>query len=249
MKREFVKTANHLRFETAIKLREQRGAAESGLVVVHGRAGEGKTRTLHNWASARRGVMITAYPGITPNQALRAIAEVLKISTKGNWQSVMEERIAAEELPLVVDEAGFALSDGAACLERLRTITDKSGTLLVMAVMQSHMGRLRQHDQITSRATLCEFLPSTPDDVGAACAQLAEVQMAPDLVQRIHAESEGRMRLVLDAITLVEFQARAHGATTMALADMKGMRLCQDFDAALAAGMRGSRHRATRRGA
>lgn len=243
MKKEFVATANHQRFEAAIKLRERRGASESGLVVVHGRAGEGKTRTLHNWASAQRGVMITAYPGITPTRAMRELAAKLKIATVGDWQGAVEERIAAEELPLVVDEAGFALADGAACLERLRTITDKSTTLLVMAVMQSSMSRLRQYDQITSRATLCEFLPSTVDDIAATCAQLCDVRMDADLVKRIHHESEGRMRLVLDAIAVVEAVARADSRNAMALADMKGMRLCQDFDAALTAGHRGARQR------
>lgn len=243
MKKEFVATANHQRFETAIKLRSKRAASESGLVVVHGRAGEGKTRTLHNWASANRGVMITAYPGMTPTRALREIAAKLKVVTTGDWQGVIDQRIAFEQLPLVVDEAGFALADGAATLERLRTITDKGSTMLVMAVMQSDMSRLRQYEQITSRATLCEFLPSTVDDIAATCAQLSDVRMDADLVKRIHHESEGRMRLVLDAIAVVEAVALADNRSAMALADMKGMRLCQDFDAALSAGQRSARQR------
>ena len=130
MKREFVKTDNARRFATAIQLREARGAAESGLVVVHGRAGEGKTRTLHNWASTRDAVMLTAYPGWTPHRMMCELDERMSVVTRGNWQATIAEQIAEGEKPLVVDEAGFALADGAACLERLRTITDKSGRTL-----------------------------------------------------------------------------------------------------------------------
>lgn len=253
MKREFVKTANAQRFATAIALREARGAAESGLVVVHGRAGEGKTRTLHNWASTRgsgdrAAVMLTAYPDWTPHRMMGELAALMGIVQRGNWQAAVGEQIAEFEKPVVVDEAGFALANNAACLERLRAITDKSGTLLVLALMQRDMARLQQHDQITSRATLCAFATSTADDVAAACAQLADVQIEADLAQRIHHESQGRMRQVLDAINLVEHVARttAGGKQRMALADMSGLRLCQDF-ADVASG--GSRPRAGRRGA
>lgn len=239
MKKEFVRTENHRRFETAVKLREQRGAAESGLIVVHGRAGEGKTRTLHNWASARRAVMVTGYPGITPRRVMLDIAERLHISPRGQWEKAVEEAIAAEELPLVVDESGFALAEGAATIERLRTITDKSGTLLVLALMQPDMARLRRHDQITSRATLCEFLPSGVEDVEAACAQLSELQISAELARRIHSESEGRMRLVVNAIQMVEHMATAGHKTTMGLEDIQGMRLCQDFPSVTAAARRG----------
>ena len=175
MKKEFVRTENDKRFRTALAQKESRGAAESGLIVVHGRAGEGKTRTLHNWASGCGAVMLTANPSWTVRRMMVELAEQFQIVIKGPWEAVLESRIAAEEIHLVVDEAGFALADNAACLERLRSITDKSGTLLVMAVMERDMARLKQHDQITSRATLCPFHTSTLADVKAACAQLIDV--------------------------------------------------------------------------
>lgn len=235
MKKQFVKTENDRRFRAALAQKEQRGASESAMVVVHGRAGDGKTRTLHNWASGCNAVMLTANPGWTVRRMMLELAEKLAVVASGAWENVVAANIAEQEVPIVVDEAGFALANNAACLEKLRSITDKSGTPLVMVVMERDMDRLRQHDQITSRATLCPFFPSTVADVRAACSQLAELEIADDLVERIHRESGARMRLVVEAINIVERSGQAAGKRSVTAADVAGFALCEDFDRMLAA--------------
>lgn len=230
MKKQFVKTENDKRFRRALALKDQRGARESGFLVVHGRAGDGKTRTLHNWASACNAVMVTAHPGWTVRRMMAELADRLSIPTRGAWETAVETRIAEEEIPLVVDEAGFALADNAACLERLRSITDKSGTALVLVVMERDMTRLRQHDQITSRATLCPFTPSTLGDVKAACAQLSDVAIADDLAERIYRDSGARMRLVIDGINVAERVGLGAGKSSVNAADLTGFNLCEDFN-------------------
>lgn len=233
MRKEFVKTENDKRFRAALAKQTQGFAAESNLVVVHGRAGDGKTRTLHNWASACDAVMLTAHPGWTVRRMMVELADKLSIVTKGDWETSVGEQIAANETPVIVDEAGFALRDNAACIERLRSITDKSGTLLVAVVMERDMARLRQFDQLTSRATLCPFRASTLADVRAACAQLSTVEIAPDLAERIHRDSSARMRLVVEAISVAERVGLAGGKATVAAADVAGMSLCEDFNHSL----------------
>lgn len=230
MKKEFVKTENDKRFRTAVEHKAQRAAAESDLLVVHGRAGDGKTRTLHNWASACNAVMLTGNPAWTVRRMMVELAGKLSIVTKGDWELSVGEQIAADETPVVVDEAGFALRDNAACLERLRSITDKSGTLLVLVVMERDMARLRQFDQITSRATLCPFHASTLADVKAACAQLTDVAIAPDLADRIWRDSAARMRLIVEAIKIAERVAMATDKTSVTAEDLAGFALCEDFN-------------------
>jgi DNA transposition AAA+ family ATPase len=231
MRKEFVQTANAARFRAALESKAQRGAAESSHLVVHGRAAEGKTRTLHHWASDCGAVMVTGYPCWTPRRMLAEMAAKLSLPTRGAWEEALEERIGEEEIPIVVDEAGFALADNAACLERLRRITDKSGTVLVYVVMERDMARLRQFEQLTSRAAMCRFAPSTLEDVQAACQQLAEVEIEPDLAARIHRESGARMRLVIDAIDVAERVALAAGKQRVGAADLKGYVLCEDLNA------------------
>jgi hypothetical protein len=230
MKKEFVKTENDKRFRTALAQKQLRAAAESDLVVVHGRAGDGKTRTLHNWASSQGAAMITGNPAWTPRRMMLELAEQLSIPPRGDWEAAVAAQIASDEITVVLDEAGFGLKDNAACLERMRSITDKSGTLLVMVVMERDMARLRQFDQITSRATLCPFHASTLADVRTACNQLAEVQIADDLVDRIFKDSGARMRLVIEAINISERVAMANGSRVATAADLAEFSLCEDFN-------------------
>lgn len=233
MKKEFVKTENHKRFMTALAQKAAHAAAESNLVVVRGRAGDGKTCTMHHYAAGAEAAMLTANPSWTVRRMMLELAGKLSIPTSGAWEAAVENAIAADEIPMIVDEAGFALADNAACVERLRSITDKSGTLLVLVVMERDMERLLKHDQITSRATLCAFTASTVGDVKAACAQLAEVQIAEDLAERIHRDTGGRMRLVVEAINLVEAMTLAAGKRRAELADVKGIALCDDFNGSM----------------
>lgn len=232
MKKEFVKTENDVRFRAALvqKAKETRAASESGGLVVFGRAGDGKTRTLHNWGASVNAAVLTAYPGWTPRRMLMELAAVLAIPVAGAWEQAVASQVAAEEIPIVVDEAGFALANNAACLERLRSITDKSGTLLVMVVMQSDMANLKRYDQITSRSTMCQFHPSTVADVAAACAQLSAVTIEPDLVQRIYKDSGARMRLVIEGISVAERVGLQTGKSSVKAADLKSFMLCEDFN-------------------
>lgn len=229
MKLQFVSTENDRRFRAALAQKQQRAARESVNLIVTGRAGVGKSRTLHNWGSSCNAVMVEAYPGWTPRRAMAAVASKLGIAITGAWEDVVEARIAEEEIPLIIDEAGHALADRAACLERLQRITNKSSTLLVMVVMERDFSRLLQYDQITSRATLCPFAPNTLADVKAACAQLSEVAIADDLAERIHRESKMLMRLVLEGINIAERVGQSQGKTSVCAEDLKGWTLCEDF--------------------
>ena len=235
MKRLFVKTENARRFRTGIAMLESRGAAESGLMLVSGRPGEGKTTTVMNWAAEVGAAQLTAYPNWTPGCAMRELAAALSVPVERGYEARVGELIAEHEIPIIVDEAGYALAKNASALERLRAITDKSGTVMVMVMMEQHYATLSRIGQLASRITWSvEFKPSGLPDVAAACAQLAEgVTFADDLIARIHHETGARMRLVMQAISRCEAVARHNGQNTISLADMKGAPLCEDFHARL----------------
>lgn len=232
MKREFVKTSNAKLFRSHILAAEQRGARESGLVSLIGRPGEGKTRTLQNWSAEVGAAMLTAQVDWTPRRMLVELAEKLRIEPVRGFEKRMEEMIAAKDISIVVDEAGFALANNANCLEKLRGITDKSGSLLVLVFMSRDVTRLQNPHlaQLESRInTRCEFQKSTLEDVMLACTQLADVPISPDLVADIFERTDASMRLVLNAISRVESAARMRPedrrTTPVTLADIKGMDL------------------------
>ena len=240
MKRIFVKNTNARNFETYISKMQKRGPQESGLLLVTGRPGDGKTATLYNYAGRVNAVMLTAGVDSTPRRLMVELAEKLGIEASSNYQREIEAVIARNGYTIILDEAGFALANKAACVEKLREITDKTLTLLVMVVMKHDMIKLSQPKlkQLADRISdICEFQRATLEDVQLACLQLGEVAMAPELVTHIHKVTDGSMRQVLNAICRVEETAQrrpeAQRGDVMTLAEVKGVTLCNDFGLAM----------------
>lgn len=226
MKRHFVKTSNFGLLQQGLHMLEERGARESGGMVITGSPAVGKTTCLFNWAASSGAAFVTMEKGWTHNRLIIALAERLGVPATGNVASALGRRLVEGQIPVIVDEAGHGLAENAACLERLRGITDKTGTPFILVFMEHDLWRLRQHLQLTSRIFhAIDMKPATLEDVALACAQLAEVEISPDLVRRIFVESGGLMRKVLNAIAKVEIAAKGLQKTSVTAADMKGTRL------------------------
>ena len=232
MKREFVPTKNTKLFASKIASAQQRGAREGGLVVVTGRPGDGKTRTMQNFAASSSAVMITAQVDWTPRKMITELAEKLCIDLKRGFEGRLQAEIVKSDISIIVDEAGFCLDNKAACLERLRGFTDATSTLLVLVFMERDIHRLADAniEQLASRVNArCSFAKNTFEDIALSCAQLSEVPISPALAQHIYATTDGSMRLAVNAIARIEAVAKmrpdAQQAAPMTLADLKGLEL------------------------
>lgn len=230
MKTHFVRTENLNRLEQGLIALSERGAREAAWMLVTGRPGEGKTTTLYHWGAKVGACFITMQQGDTPSKMLQALADRLGVPHGRGMEVAIGARLAAKNIPVVLDEAGFALHENAACLERLRGITDKSGSPVMLVAMEQDVWRFGQHQQLASRIyTWVQFAPSSIADVAAACAQLTEIGIEPDLVRRIHADTEGRMRSVLNAISRCEGAARGLGKTSLGASDVRTLQLVEDY--------------------
>lgn len=233
MKKQFVKTSNYEIFRTGITAVENRGAAEASLMLVTSEAGFGKSTTVDNWAINSGAAYIRAKEGYTPSWFKSDLCECLKIDARGRPKDVFA-RIAAyvggNGIPIVVDEVEHCLMQNAAVLESIRDLSDLTEVIVVMVGMQHVQAKISRHKQISSRiARVVEFQPATVQDVQITCVQLAEVQIADDLVQEIHRASEGRMRGVMNAIATVESYAKRNGVQQVKLKDMEGQVLNHDW--------------------
>lgn len=236
MRKHFVKTENYTRLEQGVAMLAERGARESSWQIITGRAGEGKTTNLYNWGSSNHAAFVAMHPGMSPGKLLSSLAAKLRVtrSAAHDLDSAIGAKLAMDETTVILDEAHYGLAERAACLERLRGITDKSGTPVLLVTMETEVNRFGEHLQISSRIfNWVEFQPTSLEDVAKVCKSLSEVAIAADLVQRIAAESGGQMRGILNAISRVEMAAkgiegRAPEAPVTA-AQLKGVRLVEDY--------------------
>lgn len=235
MRKQFVKTENYERFRTGITAVENRGAAEASLMLVTAEAGMGKSTTVDNWAINSGAAYVRAKKDWTPAWFRNELAENLKLDSRGRPKDMFARiagYIGSNQVPIVIDEVEHCLTNNAAVLEAVRDLSDLTEVPVILVGMDQVQARIARHRQISSRiARVVEFQPASLNDVILTCKQLAEVDIAPDLVQEIHAQSEGRMRHVMNAIAVIENTAKRNGAVQVSLADMAGQVLTYDWQA------------------
>jgi DNA transposition AAA+ family ATPase len=203
------------------------------MLLVYGEPGYGKSQIIENWAVNNDAVFLRANVDWTPKYFLVELAKSLRLPTNGTSEKLFNSLLAvlaAEEKPLVIDEAESTLNNGAAVLEKIRDFSDRAENMVVLVGMADIKRRIAKHQQISSRiAQVVEFKAASLADVAAACKQLTDVDIAPDLVTEIHRQTAGRMRLVLNAIALVERTAKLSALNKMALDDMRDKSLVYEW--------------------
>ncbi len=234
MKKLLVKTENYERFRTGITAVEQRGAAEASLMLVVGDPGFSKSIVVEQWAVDMKAVYLRAKVEWTPSRMLAELAEQLRVDTSGGGRQVFGRVIAAigkQQVPLVIDEVQHTLANRARVLEAVRDISDLTETIVILVAGEERvLPRIARYPQISSRiAKVVEFQPASLADVTKCCAELAEVDIARDLVEEIHRQSAGRMRDAINAIARVERHAKRNGQKKAALADFAGKALVEDW--------------------
>lgn len=235
MKKQFVKTTNYELFRTGITAVENRGAAEASLMLVTAEAGFGKSTTVDNWAISNGAAYVRAKENYTPSWFRSDLAENLKIDPRGRPKDVFARiagYIGGHQISIVIDEIEHCFDNNAAVLESIRDLSDLTEVVVIMVGMDQVQARIARHRQISSRiARVVEFQPANLQDVTLTCKQLAEVDIAPDLIAEIHRSTSGRMRDIMNAIALIENMAKRNGATAVCLADMAGQTLNHDWQA------------------
>ena len=239
MKKGFVQTENFRLLKEAEKIVARRGAREASLVIIQGKYGVGKSELTERWASENGHVFIRAKKVWTNRSMLEDIAAALGLSVRGMATDV-ENRIAAHLAQtmqaLIIDEADY-LADmkTASKLETIRDISDITGTMVFLVGMERFPAIVQRYDHIASRvARIVQLLPLSLADVQATCKAKAEVRLTPALVEQIHHDCLGRMRLLLNAIANVEVLAQTNGWEEVDVSHVKGRALCTDFTGHLA---------------
>ncbi|WOF75344.1 ATP-binding protein [Parvibaculaceae bacterium PLY_AMNH_Bact1] len=235
----FVKNLTNVeRFLAGIQRVAQRGAPEACWQLVMGSPGLGKTKTLEWWATQNDDhVYLRAKSGWRLNWALRDLVTELGEMPANRSEKLFEQALrglAGSGRNVVVDEIEHAMHD-TKVIEMLRDISDLTETHIIIGGMTGVDKKLKRYQQIYSRITdVMRFEMCTVKDVHRVCESLAEassgvpLKIEDDLVNAIHARTEGRLRSVLNAVKEVERHARKGGLKSIAATDMQLSLLTND---------------------
>ncbi|MGO4380345.1 AAA family ATPase [Pseudoduganella sp. RAF53_2] len=235
MKKGFVQNSNYARFVQTVKATEQRGAREASMMLVTGPAGLGKSATVDRYAVDTSALYLRGKETWTKRALLMELAELLRIPTNATNHALQAKiigAIGARQTPIIIDEAEHTVSRSASILECIRDISDLTETLIVLVGMESMESMIARHPQISSRiAAVARFEALTVQDVQLACKQLSEFPMDAELVQELHRQSAGKMRLVMNGIANIERVAKTNGLTSATFEAMRGVELCIEWQA------------------
>lgn len=234
MKKAFVKTENYARFVAGVRAVEQRGAAEAGMMLVHGQPGYGKSHIVSRWAEDAEAIFLRANVDWTPKYFLTELCRALNLDFRGTAQKLFDRALRVlvnRQCPLIVDEAEFTLRDNAAVLEKIRDFSDRAEVTVVLIGMEQIQRNISRFKQLSSRiAQVVEFTPSTAADVTLACKQLCEYELTPELSAEVLRLSAGRMREVLNILAGIERLARDNGLQgPLDVTHFEGVALAHDW--------------------
>jgi DNA transposition AAA+ family ATPase len=183
----------------------------SGVCVVHGAAGIGKTWALRHVAGKFNALYCTALPFWTPHAMLTALNRALDeppLARTAALFAQLTQSLGAAPRPIIIDEAD-RIADRPALLETLRILHDLTGAPLVLAGMDEMRRAIARRPQLRRRVRHeIEFQPLTLDDARKVTAERSQIPIADDLIEELRRRSGGIAGLFCDALAVAERYAR-----------------------------------------
>lgn len=236
MKNIYAALGNTTRFLSGLTIVNQRGAREACLMLVTSEPGYGKSETLR-WYATQEGnaVYLRAKAGWRPHWFLRELLDELSIAPERTTEQMFRQALRAlmtRPCPLIIDEIEHCLSDHK-LMESIRDISDLALSPVVMVGMQDAENKIKRYPQIGSRlACVVQFEKADAKDLKTAATTLLEgVTLEADLLDRILKETDGRMRLVMNALATCEAVARQKKVNKLGAADVATLELAHDWQA------------------
>lgn len=234
MRKQFAKTQNVTRFLSGVTAVEQRGAKEASMLLVVGEAGYGKTATVQWWAIQQDSLYLRAKSTWTPHWVLTELVRELGFVPARCTEELFSQclrALAKNPTPIIIDEVEHTLHDSRV-LESIRDLSDLTEVPVILVGMEQIRTKIARYRQISSRIVeVVTFNPASLVDVQTCVKTLSEISINDDLIKAIHEQTQGRMRLVLNALATIERHAKRNSLKRVSLKDMAGQTLTQDWQA------------------
>jgi len=208
---KFVHTKNVKRLFAALAELKDRCRAVAGLGVLLGNTGAGKSTALKAAIAMFDAIFIRVNATVSLPSLLSAICYELGFEAPRSPSQKLEEiiaRLREKPYPLFIDEADYLTRDGR-MLEVLRDIHDITGVPVMLIGMEAFERKLERHPQFARRVTQrVEFKPCDLADATQVAKELCEVEVAPDLIKKMHTRTKGSVGLIAVALDAFEALAR-----------------------------------------
>lgn len=215
MKPVFVHTANVRSFISTMQLVRKRMGTDS-LAMIFGRAGRGKTRTAHWYATQNDCVFVQSlrdwsvlwmYQDILA--AYGVVAESIPKRKKDAYEMILDI-CAADPKPVLLDEADLI---GARLLETVRDLCKMTRVPWVLIGEEGLPVMFNRDRRVWSRrCASLEFLAMTPADVTVFGAEACDLKLAPEAAELIQRATGGDVRLIELTLSTLEVMAHANRA-------------------------------------
>ena len=213
MKNCFLETRNVTRFREAIKVVEDMEKGQPGLMLVHGKAGRGKTESCKQYTIPNPHVLFLR---VMQDWTPRAMLAQLCHQINGMEPHSIEKgkRIVCEEIEryprtIIVDEADRLRNVG--MIEHFRDIHDKTGAPVVFVGEQHLYSMIQSRRRIWSRVSqVVGFERVGAEDIILFGLQAADLKIEPAAAQRIAVRSDGDFRLIWQDVRWLETMAAAN---------------------------------------
>lgn len=190
-----------------------------GIGVCYGPSGYGKTYASIFAQNKTRAVRVEVGESWTRATFLRMVLIELGAEPRGTI-STMAERAKAllgdnPRRPLIVDEADKIVDKG--YIELVRELQEHSGAPVLLIGEEKLPAKLERIERVANR--VLDWMPAQPCDIEdveyLARAFCAGLTIAPDLLDEIRRQSQGRARRIVVNLAQVQEIARNRGITTI----------------------------------
>jgi len=206
-----VQTKDVKRLFAALVALRDRNRALAGLGLLVGVTGTGKTTALGAAVAMFNAVYVVADSAVTMTSLLSEICTELGFEPPRSPAQKLKEIVShlrERPRPIFVDEAD-RLTHDSRILEVLRDIHDLSGVPVMLIGMDRFERKLLRHPQFARRITQrIEFGSCDLDDTTRVTQELCEVEVAPDLIAKMHLRTKGNLGLMMNALDKFEAMAR-----------------------------------------
>lgn len=201
----------------------ERAPNTPGIGLVSGAVGLGKTTAARHVCLLQDGYWVEAQAEWTPAWMMTDLAAEVGCgrfhSTQRNFEAVTRA-LRAEPRPIFIDEAD-RLCARMRLVETLRAIHDATTAPLILIGMSQLPTAIYAIPQVVSRlAAAVEFEPCDLADTRLLARELAEIEIAEDLVKELHRQTAGEPRAIRIALQRLERVASRGSKRRLALADL-----------------------------